>query len=221
MSMPFDLVEVDRLLTTTRSVRRRLDLSQPVDPATVLDCIRVAQQAPTAGNVEAWRWVVVTDPQIRTELTRIYRDAGLEWLKDARAAAEDDRARRVYDSALHLADVLERVPVHVIPCVVARIDASQPATAADVFGSIIPAAWSFMLALRSRGLGTAWTTIHLGRAEESARLLGIPDDITQVALLPVAHTVGTEFRPARRRPVEEITFWNRWSDSVMTSPAPR
>ena len=206
----FDLDVVDRLLSTTRSVRRRLDLERPVEPAIVLECLRLAVQAPAAGNVELWRWMVVTDEGIRRQLADIYRRAGLDWLENALRMAETDQERRVYESAVHLAHVLERVPVHVIPCIIGKIDPSQPGTAADVLGSVIPAAWSFMLALRSRGLGSAWTTIHLANEEETRTLLGIPNDVTQVALLPVAHTIGAHFRPARRRPVEEVTFWNTW-----------
>jgi nitroreductase len=209
--------EIDRLLTTTRSVRRRLDLERAVDPRVVLDCIRLAVQAPTAGNEELWRWVVVTDPLRRAELARIYRAAGLDWLRSALAEAADEQAERVYSSALYLADVLDRVPVHVIPCIVGRPDPGQPGMAADVFGSILPAAWSLMLALRSRGLGAAWTTIHLGREREAAELLGIPDDVLQVALLPVAYTLGTEFKPARRRPAEDVTFWNAWGENAAPS----
>jgi nitroreductase len=216
-SADFELSEVDRLLTTTRSVRRRLDLDRPVDPAVVLECIRLAIQAPTAGNVQSWRWVVVADPTIRHQLADIYRAAGLEWLQGAVTSAADEQERRVYASALHLARILERVPVHVIPCIHAQIDPDQPGMAADVLGSIIPAAWSFMLALRSRGLGTAWTTIHLGREREAAELLGIPDDVMQIALLPVAYTIGTDFKPAKRRPVEDVTYWNRWGSSPPTT----
>lgn len=209
-STEFDLDQVDRLLATTRSVRRRLDVERPVERRIILECLRLAVQAPAAGNVEAWRWVVVTDAELRSELARIYRAAGYDWLQAALAAAKDDRERRVYESALHLADVLEQVPVHVIPCIEGRIDPGQRGMGADVYGSILPAAWSFMLALRSRGLGAAWTTIHLAREDEVAELLGIPGDVTQAALLPVAYTIGTDFRAATRRPIEEVTYWNLW-----------
>lgn len=154
--------------------------------------------------------MVVTDQELRSQIARIYRAAGYDWLQGALAAARDEQERRVYESAVYLADVLERVPVHVIPCIMGRIDPDQRGMAADLLGSILPAAWSFMLALRSRRLGSAWTTIHLARDDEVAELLGIPDDVTQATLLPVAYTIGTEFRPAPRRPIEEVTFWNGW-----------
>jgi nitroreductase len=217
VSMPFDVVETDRLLTTTRSVRRRLDLTRPVDRAVVQDCIRVACQAPTAGNAQVWRWVVVTDTAKRATIARLYREAGIDYLERAKSESRDDQTRRVFESALHLADVLHHVPVHVIPCILGRVDPGDQATAADVYGSIVPAAWSFMLALRSRGLGSAWTTIHLARKHDVATALHIPETVTQVALLPVAHTLGDEFRPAARAPAEEVTYWDRWGVTAATS----
>lgn len=207
---PFDLAETDRLLTTTRAVRRRLDLDRPVDPAVVVDCLRIAVQAPTASNSQSWRWMVVTDDETRAEIARIYAEVGSEYLAMAAEGAEDPQTRRVYESALALTDVLGRVPVHVIPCMEGRVDGAENGIAAAAYGSIIPAAWNFQLALRSRGLGSVWTTLHLFREREIAEMLGIPDDVTQVALLPVAHTLGTEFAPARRPPVENITYWNAW-----------
>lgn len=210
---PFDLAETDRLLTTTRAVRRRLDLDRPVDPAVVVDCLRIAVQAPTASNSQSWRWMVVTDADTRAELARLYAEVGAGYLAQAAEATEDPQTRRVYESALALTEILERVPVHVIPCVEGRFDGADNGIAASGYGSIIPAAWSFQLALRSRGLGSVWTTLHLFREREVAEILGIPDDVTQVALLPVAHTVGTDFAPARRPPVEDITYWNAWGET--------
>jgi nitroreductase len=207
---PFDLRETDRLLSTTRSVRRRLDLERPVDLSVVLDCIRLAVQAPTGSNGQGWRWMVVTDPQKRAEIARQYAEVGTAYLARAAAEAEDPQTRRAYEGAHALTRVLDRVPVLVIPCIEGRFDGAPNGVAASSFGSILPAAWSFLLALRSRGLGSVWTTLHLFREREVAELLGIPDDVTQVALFPVAHTVGTDFRPAVRRPVEEITFVDTW-----------
>ncbi len=208
---PFDLAVTDRLLATTRSVRKRLDLDRPVEREVLLDCLRLAQQAPTGSNSQGWRWIVVTDPQLRTGLAELYREASADYFGGA-APAADGQTRRVRDSAVHLRDELHRVPVHVIPCIRGRADGLPNAQAAGLYGSILPAAWSFMLALRSRGLGSAWTTLHLGREKEAAALLGIPDDVTQVALLPVAYTLGTDFKPAARPPVEEIVHFDRWSD---------
>ncbi|HET9692712.1 MAG TPA: nitroreductase family protein [Acidimicrobiales bacterium] len=206
---PFDLAETDRLLSTTRAVRKRLDLTRPVPAEVVLDCITLATQAPTGSNSQGWRWVVVTDPAKRRALADLYDRGGRAYLQAAGEEAEG-QTRRVYDSAVHLLDVLADVPVHVIPCIEGRVDGAPNAMAAGFYGSILPAVWSFQLALRSRGLGSAWTSLHLAHEKEAAELLGIPDTVSQVALLPVAYTVGTDFKPAARRPVEEITFFDAW-----------
>jgi nitroreductase len=211
---PFDLAETDRLLSTTRAVRKRLDLGRPVERAVIEDCIRLSQQAPTGSNAQGWRWVVVTDADKRKALADLYRRAGGDYLaasgRDPRAQA-DAQYRRVYDSAMYLLDHLHEVPVHVIPCIHGKLPPGTPAgMAAGFYGSIYPAVWSFILALRSRGLGSVITTIHLGLADEAAKLLEIPENVTQAALLPVAYTLGDDFKPAARRPVEEITYWNGW-----------
>jgi nitroreductase len=206
----FDLSETDRLLSTTRAVRRRLDLERAVEREVILDCLRLAVQAPTASNEQTWRWLVVTDATTRAELARLYREAGAEYLDQARRTEPDPQTARVYESAYALTDILGRVPVHVIPCIERRFDGAPNAISAAAYGSILPAVWSFQLALRARGLGSVLTTLHLVKEREAAELLGIPSDVTQVALLPVAYTVGDDFRPASRPPVETITAWDRW-----------
>jgi nitroreductase len=212
MDTPFDLTETDRLLSTTRAVRKRLDLDRPVEREVILDCIRLAQQAPTPSNTQGWRWLVVDDPEKRVELARIYREVGEKFLPAGRQMyADHAQTQRVYDSAEYLLEVLHRVPVHVIPCVEAPFDGSSNAAAASLYGAILPAVWSFQLALRSRGLGSAYTTLHLYRDAEVAKLCNIPEGTTQVALLPVAYTVGTDFKPARRPSPESITSWNTLS----------
>jgi nitroreductase len=202
-------MDADEVLSTTRAVRKRLDLDRPVEREVILDCLRLAVQAPTGSNSQGWRWLVVTDAEKRAALADIYRSVGLAYLEMAGSTAEG-QTRRVYESAVHLANILERVPVHVIPCIEPAIDLSSNLAAASAYGSIIPAAWSFQLALRSRGLGSVWTTLHLGRERDAAELLGIPDGVTQVALIPVAYTIGTDFKPAARPPVEDITSWDTW-----------
>jgi nitroreductase len=205
-----DIASVDELLTTTRSVRRRLDLNRPVGREVILECIRLAMQAPTASNAQDWRWLVVTDADKRAAIADIYRRVGAEYLAYAAKEASDPQTGRVYASALTLTDTLGRVPVHVIPCLDNRIDNSNMLSAASAWASIIPAGWSFLLALRSRGLGSVWTTMHLAKEQEVAELLGIPPTATQAALFPVAYTIGTDFRPAARPPAETVTYWDTW-----------
>ena len=205
-----DRATVDHLLSTTRAVRRRLDLDRPVEREVVLDCLRLAVQAPTASNDRNWRWMVVTDRGKIARIAELYREVGSGYLEQAAGNVEDDQTRRVYESALALTGFLERVPVMVIPCIERRFDGAANGIAASAYGSIMPAAWSFLLALRSRGLGSTWTTLHLFQEREVAELLGIPDDVTQVAMFPVAYTTGGDFKPAVRAPVEEITYWDEW-----------
>lgn len=208
-----DITSVDELLTTTRAVRKRLDLTRPVSREVIMECIRLAMQAPTSSNAQDWRWVVVTDPGKRAAIAEIYRSVGAEYLVHAEANAEDPQTRRVYRSALGLTETLAQVPVHVIPCLLQPIDERNRLVAASAWASIIPAGWSFLLALRSRGLGSVWTTMHLAKEREVADLLGIPGTVTQAALFPVAYTIGTDFRPAARPPAETITFFDEWGGS--------
>lgn len=208
--MPFDLAETDRLLSTTRAVRKRLDLTRPVEREVVLDCLRLAVQAPTASNSQIWHWLVVTDPAKRALIASSYRKMGQGYLDQAAQAEKDEQTQRVYNSALALAATLEQVPILVIPCVAGKLDGLPNSIAAGVYGSIMQATWSFQLALRSRGLGSVFTTLHLFDADTVAAALEIPDGFTQVGLLPVAYTVGDDFKPAKRPPVENITYWNTW-----------
>ena len=207
-----DLATVDELLTTTRSVRKRLDLTRPVSREVILECIQLAMQAPTASNAQDWRWLVITDADKRAAIADIYGSIGAEYLAQAAANASDPQTQRVYRSAAGLTKTLAQVPVHVIPCLTGPIDETNRLVAASAWASIIPAGWSFLLALRSRGLGSVWTTMHLAKEREVAELLGIPDTATQAALFPVAYTIGTDFRPAARPPAETITFWDSWGD---------
>ena len=211
----FDVPETDRLLTTTRAVRKRLDLDRQVERGVVLDCLRVAAQAPSGGNVQRWRWMVVDDPDTKARLADVYRKGFGPYMAMQRAALEASggkpRGEQIVDSSQHLADHLHEVPTLVVPCVLDRLaDDASVADTAGFYGSVLPAVWSFMLALRSRGLGSAWTTLHLIHEAEAADVLGIPDTVTQVALIPVAYHRGDTFQPAHRRPVEEITYWNEW-----------
>ena len=212
--MDFDLNTTDELLATTRAVRKRLDLTKAVPRETINECLELAVQAPTGSNSQGWRWLVIDDPATRQALADLYKRGGNEYLTAAGAEAEkgdDEQAKRVFSSATYLMDHLHEVPVHVIPCIQGRPNPSAPAAmSAGLYGSIFPAVWSFQLALRARGLGSALTTLHLAYEAEAAELLGVPDDMHQVALLPVAYTLGTDFKRAKRPPVAGITHWNRW-----------
>jgi nitroreductase len=211
-----DVAALDHLLTTTRSVRKRLDLTRPVPLHLIEQCIEIALQAPTGSNAQGWYFVVVTDPEKRGQIARLYKrafDAYQSRSDWPRYSGDDPRVQqmpRVIDSARYLADHLHEVPVFVIPCIQGRVEQGLVVEQASVYGSILPAAWSFMLALRARGLGTAWTTLHLVNEAEVAKLLGIPDSVTQAALFPVAYFTGQGFRRAERVPAVERTYWNTW-----------
>jgi nitroreductase len=208
----FDRPTVDTLLTTTRAVRKRLDLGRPVEPEVIEECLRLAIQAPTGGNSQGWRWIVVTDDAKRARIADLYRETWAPYIAASRAAATRTSAQqeRVVDSSQYLADHLHEVPVLVIPCIYGHIEGASLTDLAGLFGSIIPAIWSFQLALRSRGLGSVFTTLHLPHASDVAELLEIPERVMQTALIPVAYTLGDEFAPAERRPIDEITYWNGW-----------
>jgi nitroreductase len=212
-SQRIDRANADLLLSTTRSVRKRLDFDRPVEREVLLECLRLAVQAPTASNRQSWRWVIVTEPDLRLKIADFYREAALPYLRESQANAaegEDSQDRRVFDSAMYLAENLEKAPVFVIPCIEEDLGGMDGRAAIAPLGSIVQAGWSFQLALRARGLGSTWTTLHLRRAKETAELLGIPAGVTQVSLIPVAYTKGLDFKPARRPPVEEITHWDGW-----------
>lgn len=198
---------IDQVLSTTRSVRRKLDLDRPVDDEVLLECLRLAIQAPTPSNSQAWRWLIIRDQETKDRLGALYRDIGSKYLQ------RSDRASRVAASAGYLVDVIERVPVLVVPCLTGR-PRGDNASLAAFYGGIFPAVWGFQLALRSRGLGSTLTTFHLHHERAAADILGLPDDVTQVALLPVAYTTTNDFKPAARTPVEEITFLDRWGQRV-------
>ena len=206
---PFDVAVTDRLLATTRSVRRRLDLSRAVEPDVIMECLDLAVQAPTASGVQRWRWLIVTDPEKRAALADLYREGNAEFQK-MMAGNPHRESDAFYESANFLVDHLQEVPVHVVPCIVGRPEGLGAEGVVALYASIMPAAWSFMLALRSRGLGSVWTTLHVSREKAAAELLDIPDDVTQVGLLPVAYTLGTDFKAATRQAAEEVTYWNTW-----------
>ncbi len=211
----FDLAQIDHLLSTTRSVRWRLDLEREVERETVVECIRLATYAPNASNTQSWRWVLVDDPQKKSLIAEVYREgmmAPMQALLAERERTGDEAMVRHSKAVIHLGEILERVPVLVIPCAAGRID-EHPGLAGvtSLFGSVYPAVWSFQLALRSRGLGSTFTTAHLLGEERVRALLGIPSGYTQTCLIPVAYTRGGDFSPPSRLPTEEVIAWNGWA----------
>ena len=203
---PRDLTP-DELLSTTRAVRKRLDLTRPVERELLRECLDLAFQAPTGGNAQGWHFLLVTDAGRKQALAELYR----------RSKSENDPAsvppghERLMDASAYLARHLHEVPVLVIPCIEGRTERMPFMQQAVTWGSILPAARSFMLAARSRGLGTAWTSLHLAYERDAAAVLGIPyEQVTQVALIPVAHTIGTGFKPGPRVPRDERVHWDSW-----------
>ncbi|GAA3942420.1 nitroreductase family protein [Actinomadura viridis] len=208
-----DITATDRLLSTTRAVRRRLDLERPVGREVILECLRLAVQAPTGGNSQAWRWLVVDDPEVRAAVADLYTPRTLAIIDRRYPHIRDPQTRRVYDSARYLATVLARVPVLIVPCVEGRPDDPGAAPPAAFYGSIFPAIWNLQLALRSRRMGSVLTTPFTGGDERRyAEVLKLPGTMTPIALLPVAYTIGDEFKPAARPPIETITRWNHWTE---------
>ena len=224
--MPILDLSIDELLTTTRSVRKRLDLTRPVEPEVIRACLEIAVQAPTPGSEQHWHFLVVTDPSQCEALAELYRkgagtgspsdhldqEAKLKALIDA--ASEEKEAEhlsKMADSALYLTAHLHEGPILVIPCIEGRAENLSAVEQAALWGAILPATWSFMLAARSRGLGTVLTILHLLYEREAANVLGIPyEQIQQVGLIPVAYALGTTFKPATREPLEKVLHWERW-----------
>jgi nitroreductase len=208
----------DEVLTTTRSVRKRLDLDTPVDRATVEEALEIAMQAPTGSNRQGWHWVVIEDADLRKAVSDVYRRnfeqyAGMPGAEYQPGDSRGERQELVRDSATYLSDNFHRVPMLLIPCLWGRLDNVDVNQGAGAWGSLLPAVWSFMLALRERGMGSAWTTIHLMNdgEREVADILGIPyDKVSQGGLFPIAYTLGTDFKPAKREPLANVLHWDRW-----------
>ena len=208
----------DYILTTTRSVRLRLDFDRPIEPEVITECLKIALQAPTASNSQQWQWLVITDSEKIAGIAAIYKDSfeeltrvraneGPRWAEgDSRASAAEGVTR----SATYLANEMHRCPALLIACITGRVEDAGPMAQAGTYGSILPGAWSFMLAARSRGIGMAWTTLHLRDEALSRDLLGIPEDVTQAVLFPMAYFTGDTFKPAPRVPLDQVVHWNNW-----------
>jgi nitroreductase len=219
----------DELLTTTRAVRRRLDLTRPVERSLVEECLDVALQAPNGGNRQRWRWIFVDDADTNARLANVYRTALVEYSQRPRvprpdgaggttsggtarpAPPPDPGFARTAESVMYLHEHMHEVPVLLVPVQRGRTEDLDLFAEATYWASIIPPIWSFMLALRARGLGSAWTTLTLQRETDVAEILGIPAGHTHAGLFPVAHTVGTDFRPAPREPAAGVMSWNGWA----------
>lgn len=212
---PFDTENTDRLLSTTRSVRRRLDFDRAVDADLLRECVRLAAYAPNASNAQDWRWVIVTDPELRGAIADHYRASivpPMQELLDQRRANGDTAGVRHSEAVLYLAKRFHEVPALVIPCIRGQLDPDLDfAWTASLFGSILPAVWSFQLALHSRGLASTFTTAHLLAADKVTDLLDIPDDYLQMCLVPVAYLRGDDLKPPVRRNPDEIIAWNSWA----------
>ena len=212
-------LSADEVLNTTRSVRKRLDFDRPVERTVVEECLEIALQAPTGSNSQGWHWFVVEDAAKKKALADIYKTNFMQYAQNPRSAgyAEGDmraeQAGRVTESAMYLTENFHRSPLMLIPCISGRLDNAPVMAAASSWGSLLPAVWSFMLAARERGIGSAWTTIHLmnNGEREAADILGIPfDEVTQGGLFPIAYTIGTDFKSAKRMPLAPVLHWDKW-----------
>ncbi|QBD75813.1 nitroreductase family protein [Ktedonosporobacter rubrisoli] len=219
--MPILDLSFDEVLSTTRAVRRRLDFTRPVEPEVIQECLSLAVQAPTPGGIQSWHFLVVTDPALRQALAALYRKSASspggqeDMLKQMIAAASSEKEAadltRKVAPARYLTAHFHEIPVLVIPCIEGRAGNLSAVEQAAHWGGIWPATWSFMLAARSRGLGTVLTTLHLAFEQEAADILGIPyKHVMQVGLIPVAYTLGTTFKPATRKPLDTMLHWERW-----------
>lgn len=208
------------LITTTRAVRLRLDLERAVAPELIEACVADALQAPQGSNLMRTEFVVVLDPERIARLGRIYREEFDSFYRSSEVGlfkrVDDDprhaaQSRRTRDSAERLAEVMDRVPAIVIPCLTPRLTDGDLLAAKHRLATVYPTVWNFMLAARLRGLGTCWTGMTLGREADVAEVVGIdPEAVEQVCMVPVAHHTGETFRPAWRPPAEEFIHWDTW-----------
>ena len=227
-SFPLDLASVDHVLATTRSVRLRLDLDREVPRNLIDEALELALQSPTGANTQTWRFMVITEPDIKAGIADCYRRGADKYIADQTAMTrtgvsatrdfdENDMRQSqkagVWKSSSHLLENMHRVPAMILPCIESRFEHEEPFVQASMYGSILPAAWSLMLALRARRIASAWTSLHLIYEQEVRELLGMPDNYTQGALLPIAWLKGGELKRAKRLPLSEVCFWNRWGEN--------
>ncbi|MFP6781576.1 MAG: nitroreductase family protein [Gammaproteobacteria bacterium] len=222
---PIDLASVDHILNTTRSVRLRLDLEREIPRETIEQALEIALQAPTGANTQTWRFLVVTDPEIKSGIADYYRKGAEVYIADqtgmtqtgvsaTREFSVDDmrtaQKEGVMNSSMFLLENMQNVPAMIIPCIESRFEDEMPFVQASMYGSILPATWSLMLAFRARRIASAWTSLHLVYEKEVRELVGMPDNFTQAALLPIAWLKGGELHKAKRLPLSEVAYWDRW-----------
>jgi nitroreductase len=210
-------VNIDQLLTATRSARKSLDLEAPVDLDEIRDCLQAGLQAANGSNQQSWRWLVITEDGLRDKIAALYRDAYLQKVGGQLIAGlmpAGTPEAKLMSSTEWLVENLARVPVLVIPCyepTMPRTDGDESFYLATLYGSVFPAVWNFQLALHARGYGTCITTLHLHYEQAVRDLLGIPESFVQGCLLPVARLrVGHTFAPAPRRKIDEVVGINGW-----------
>lgn len=208
--MDFDLAQTDHLLLTTKQVRKRMDFERAVPRDVLLECIDIASRAPMGSNAERNKWIIVEDPELKAAIAEHYRVTSTPYFEAGEKLANDERGKRVQGSAEYLADNLQHVPAMVIPLRLDRVEKASVFEQAGFYGSVLPGVWSFQMALRSRGIGSCWTTLHLGEEAAVGELLGIPETVTQVAMLPVGYYTGDSFSVTPRRAAADITFIDRW-----------
>ncbi|MEJ6539706.1 MAG: nitroreductase family protein [Halioglobus sp.] len=213
------LQSAEYILTTTRAVRKRLDFSKPVERELIEQCLEIALQAPNGSNMNTWKWIIVDDRDKIRKIAKIYDQAMDDYVTILGDATGDNYmgshipgAENISESVDYLRKHLAEVPAIAFPLLAGRLEGASVFYQASLWGSILQSVWSFFLALRTKGMGSAWTTAHLFREQEIAALLGIPANYTQVGLFPIAYTLGTEFKKAWRSPVEDVLNWNTFKE---------
>ena len=195
---------------TQRALRRLKP--DPVPDELVTRLIEAATKAPSGGDRQPWAFIVIRDPKAREQIGAWYLDA---WNKTYGAVPEANRAsmpagrKRVYKSAEHLALHLAEAPVLILVCARHALPPNLPHATSSHYGSVFPAVQNLLLAARGLGLGATLTTLHKAHDAELKQLLGIPEKVETVALIPIGYAVG-KYGPTKRRPVEEVTHIDRW-----------
>lgn len=205
MDIDIDIDAVDHYLSTARSVRRKIDFERPISRKDLEACVNVAVQAPTGIPGETWRFLIVDDGETKQRVAAVYRDVITELMTE--------RGLPMKQTQQALMDRLPEMPCMVFVC---SLGQPMPTHAGQVafFGSVLPAAWSLMLAMRVRGIGATWTSVLSARCEQIAEILNIPDDVTQTVMLPCGYTKDATLKPADRLSAADVTYWNSWGNQT-------